>query len=637
MAEIAKSILPSVFLTPFLPSSPASKPASDSVLKAAASAGSPARKPLPAEQLGIETGLVARVAGGERAIHAPADCLEIVVRGDHGLREVYLTLTPEHVNAGLRGRRQQDLAEQAAVERRIDEGHVIEGAHELGVGGGRHRVGHDHVGLVADAVAAHGQAEARHGAGAVQIEVGAPEPGKVGGPREQRPAAGDVGHQHQQPAAGRHERGERGLDGAAATVEQASLAAQRGDRRGSVGQRRPRQVGVGERLPELVAGDPLRARDDALALAQVGAGRRELERALHERLRPDHAVERVLHVGQRHVVPRAGPQLGDGRKAESHTRRRDAVEAHVALHVPPVAGEPAGADLGAVKQQQGPRVAEPVGLEEVELVGEAQRELVAGGDRLDGDEAAKVVGAEALVGVAGQCLGKARDVVGLEAQTTGRLVPTVGEQAVGAGRHAGQQIEGRDAAPRTFGDTIGLAEQDGGPAGLIDHARRDDADHALVPVGARQHDRGRQWIGQPRKGLAQDDRLDLLAFGVQLPETLGERQGRGAIGRPEELDRLGGVVEASGGVQSRRQAKADGRARRRRRAASRLSRAGRRDRAAARCAGDRCPSPPGCGSRRAASRRRRQCRPPPRRGTDAARAAARRGRRRAPAGARGRA
>ncbi len=138
-------------------------------------------------------------------------------------------------------------------------------------------------------------------------------------------------------------------------------------------------------------------------------------------------------------------------------------------------------------------------------------------------------------------------------------MPAVAQQPLGAGGHAGQQVEGRDAAPRTLGHAVGLAQQDGGPAGLLDDARRDDADHAGVPVGRRQHDRRRQRLGQPGEGLAQDDRLDLLALGVERPETLRQRQGRGAVGGAEQLDDLRGVLEAPGGVQTRRQAKADGR------------------------------------------------------------------------------
>ena len=90
-------------------------------------------------------------------------------------------------------------------------------------------------------------------------------------------------------------------------------------------------------------------------------------------------------------------------------------------------------------------------------------------------------------------------------------------------------------------------------------ARRDDADHAGVPVGRRQHDGRRQRLGQPVERLAQDDRLDLLALGVQRAEALRQRQRRGAVGRAEQLDDLRGVFEAPGGVQAGRQAKADGR------------------------------------------------------------------------------
>ena len=182
------------------------------------------------------------------------------------------------------------------------------------------------------------------------------------------------------------------------------------------------------------------------------------------------------------------------------------------------------------------------------------------------------------------------------------------------------------AAPRALGQAVGLAEQDGRPARLLDDARRDDADHAGVPVGRRQHDRRRQPVGQPGERFAQDDHLDLLALGVERAETLRQGQGRGAVGGAEQLDDLRGVLETPGGVQTRRQAKADGR-----RVdvvgprLAHLEQGGQTGRGALR----RRPMPIAArlGSRRAAAPRRPRCRQRIRRGRAAGRAAARRGRR----------
>ena len=212
-----------------------------------------------------------------------------------------------------------------------------------------------------------------------------------------------------------------------------------------------------------------------------------------------------------------------------------------------------------MEQEQRARVAEAVGREEIELVGEPEGQLAAGGDGFDRGDLAEVVGAEALAGIAGERLGEAGDVGGAQLEPTSGAVTAVGHQAIGAGRHAGQQVEGRDAAPGAPGHTLGLAQQDRRPAGLLDDPRRDDADHAGVPVGRRQQTAAGQRLGQPGERLAQDDPLDLRTLGDQRAETLGQRQGGGAIGGAEQFDRLRGVFEAPRGVQAGREAKADGR------------------------------------------------------------------------------
>ena len=117
-----------------------------------------------------------------------------------------------------------------------------------------------------------------------------------------------------------------------------------------------------------------------------------------------------------------------------------------------------------MKEKQRPRIAETVRGEEVELVGEAQRQLVAGGDRLDGDEAAKIGFAEALAGIAGERLGEARDIVGLESQATGGPMAAEAQQPIGAGGDAGQQVERRVLRPEPLAmPSVSLSRMVGRP------------------------------------------------------------------------------------------------------------------------------------------------------------------------------
>ena len=102
-----------------------------------------------------------------------------------------------------------------------------------------------------------------------------------------------------------------------------------------------------------------------------------------------------------------------------------------------------------------------------------------------------------------------------------------------------------------------------GPVEPLDEPRRDDPDHALVPVlvpedvptpsplrlGQRVHGRDR---------VAQDPLLDRLAIAIQLLEDVGATPCLVRIGRQHELERHVGTTQPAGSVDPGREAEADG-------------------------------------------------------------------------------
>ena len=125
-----------------------------------------------------------------------------------------------------------------------------------------------------------------------------------------------------------------------------------------------------------------------------GSARLQAVQAAHLHLRADGAVVLVLAERERHVVAPGRGELGEVVEVEVDGLARGAVAAHAVLRVPLVAREPRRHDLGAVQQQRHLAVAEPVRRQQLELVGEAERELVAADDGVDVAHAQQVVGAE---------------------------------------------------------------------------------------------------------------------------------------------------------------------------------------------------------------------------------------------------
>ena len=137
-------------------------------------------------------------------------------------------------------------------------------------------------------------------------------------------------------------------------------------------------------------------------------------------------------------------------------------------------------------------------------------------------------------------------------------MPAEGEQVLGAALDGAEQIEARDAAPGALGLVVALAEEDGRAIEALGDARRDDAYDALVPGRRRQDERRRRRVGDHSATAAEDGGLDGLTLLVELVEAQRHGQRRLAIGAAQQFERQRRILEAAGGVEPRRQAKADG-------------------------------------------------------------------------------
>ena len=101
--------------------------------------------------------------------------------------------------------------------------------------------------------------------------------------------------------------------------------------------------------------------------------------------------------------------------------------------------------------------------------------------RVDGDE---IVVGEQRVGVGAERPGERLELLGLDRQPRRGPVPAEALEVLGAGAEARVQVEGADRPARALPVALGARDQHDRPVVPLDEARGDDADDALVPVGA---------------------------------------------------------------------------------------------------------------------------------------------------------
>ena len=118
--------------------------------------------------------------------------------------------------------------------------------------------------------------------------------------------------------------------------------------------------------------------------------------------------------------------------------------------------------------------------------------------------------------------------------------------------------------PEPFHSRVGPGDQDDRAVEALDEARRNDPDHALVPVLAPDHVAAAALLRLgPRLDLgdrrSQDPVLDRLPVLVQQLELAGEPLRLLGVGRQQQLERGVGAPEPAGGVDPRREPEPDGR------------------------------------------------------------------------------
>ena len=232
-------------------------------------------------------------------------------------------------------------------------------------------------------------------------------------------------------------------------------------------------------------------------------------------------------------------------------------EAHVAALLPhrPRVDQPRGRH-----EQRDRRVADAEGREPLELLGQRQPELVArhhGVDALGGHEV----------------LGRQRPPPRARRTRRGRprpprarscSPPPRGARRGAAGarrtrRARAEQVEGGDRAPRA-GPLVAVQREHHARAVVaLGDPRGDDPDDPRVPALAGQHvGRLLAQLAHLRLGLEEDPRLGVAALGVGVVELVGDRRGALGIVGEHQLEPRVGAVQAPGGVDARREAKADG-------------------------------------------------------------------------------
>ena len=148
-------------------------------------------------------------------------------------------------------------------------------------------------------------------------------------------------------------------------------------------------------------------------------------------------------------------------------------------------------------------------------------------------------------------------------EARGGLVSAEALEVLGAGRERAVEVEARDRASRALPRVLRARDEDDRPVEALGEARRDDADHALVPVLAPEdvatppplrlghgvHDLDR---------LPQDPVLDRLTIAIELLERVGVTTRLVGVLGEDELERDVRTTEPAGGVDPRSQPEADG-------------------------------------------------------------------------------
>ena len=161
-------------------------------------------------------------------------------------------------------------------------------------------------------------------------------------------------------------------------------------------------------------------------------------------------------------------------------------------------------------------VARAVGLETGKLLDLLKRDEARVGEggvdlqRGDGGRVA-AVGADVLI----DALAEGGDILLLDGEARGELVPAEADEQVTARLERGKEVEAAVAAAGALAHAAGEVDHEAGTGEFFGKARGDDADHALMPFLAREHERVALGGGEGvhlLDGAAEDILLDALAL-----------------------------------------------------------------------------------------------------------------------------
>ena len=157
---------------------------------------------------------------------------------------------------------------------------------------------------------------------------------------------------------------------------------------------------------------------------------------------------------------------------------------------------------------------------------------------------------------------EAVDVFSPDGQPGRQRVAAEALEILRAGAQGVIQVEAAKAAARALAALAVAADHDRRQVELLTQARGGDADHALMPRVAREHERrARRIAARDGRGFLPDLLLKLLPLAVELAEPGGVAVGVGAVIGQQQQRGDGRFSEAAGRVDARREREADGRGR----------------------------------------------------------------------------
>ena len=157
---------------------------------------------------------------------------------------------------------------------------------------------------------------------------------------------------------------------------------------------------------------------------------------------------------------------------------------------------------------------------------------------------------------------EAVDILAPDRQPGRQRVAAKALEILRAGAQGVVQVEAAEAAARALAALAVAADHDRRQVELLAQARGGDADHALVPRVACEHERHpRRVAARDGRGLLPDLLLERLPLAVELAEPGGVAVGLAAVLGQQQQRRDGRLAQAAGRIDARREREADGRGR----------------------------------------------------------------------------